>query len=90
MGTRRSDNTLGKIHKYWDMEIDFSLKGKVKISMIKYVENMQKDFPEKIRSTDTAIRPASDGLFNGGQQKKLNQEHADAYHTMVAKALFLC
>jgi hypothetical protein len=34
--------------------------------------------------------PASDGLFNEGQGKKLNQERADAYHTVVAKALFLC
>jgi hypothetical protein len=36
------------------------------------------------------VTPASDGLFNDGQGKKLNQECADAYHTMVAKALFLC
>ena len=40
--------------------------------------------------TDTAITPASGGLFNEGQGKKLDQDRADAYHTMVAKALFLC
>jgi hypothetical protein len=80
----------GKIDEYLGMEIDYSMKGKVKISMIEYVENMLKDFPEKIKSTDTAITPASDGLFNEGQGKKLNQERTDAYHTMVAKALFLC
>jgi hypothetical protein len=42
-----------------------------------------------MKSTDTVITPASDGLFNEGQGKKLDQKHADAYHMMVAKALFL-
>jgi hypothetical protein len=80
----------GKIHEYLGMEIDYSVKGKIKICMIKYVDNMLKDFPEKIKSTDTPITPASDGLSNEGQRKKLNQERADAYHMKVAKALFLC
>ena len=80
----------GKRHDYLGMELDYSVKGKVKINMTKYVENMIEDFPEKIKTTDTAITPASDGLFNEGQGKKLDQGRADAYHTMVAKALFLC
>jgi hypothetical protein len=42
----------GRIHKYLGMELDFCCeKGKVKIGMIKYVANMLKDFPEKIKST---------------------------------------
>jgi hypothetical protein len=80
----------GKIHDYLGMQIDYSVKGKVKIGMIEYVANMLEDFPEKIKSSDIAITPACDGVFNKGQGKKLNQEQADAYHTMVAKALFLC
>jgi hypothetical protein len=80
----------GKKHDYLGMEIDFSEKGKVKIGMTEYVESMLEVFPEKIKSTNTAVTPASDGLFNEGQGKKLNEECADAYHTMVAKALFLC
>jgi hypothetical protein len=79
-----------KKHDYLGMEIDFSKKGKVKIGMTDYVERMLEVFPEKIKSTDTAVTPASDGSFNEGQGKKLNEERADAYHTMVAKALFLC
>ncbi len=80
----------GKIHDYLGMEIDFSEKGKVKIGMTEYVESMLEVFPQKMKSTDTVVTPASDGLFNEGQGKKLNEERADAYHTMVAKALFLC
>jgi hypothetical protein len=66
----------GKIHDYLGMEIDFSEKGKVKIGMTEYVESMLEVFPEKIKSTDTAVTPASDGLFNEGQGKKLNEERA--------------
>jgi hypothetical protein len=80
----------GKIHDYLGMEIDFSEKGKVKIGMTEYVESMLEVFPEKMKSTDTAVTLASNGLFNEGQGKKLNEERADAYHTMVAKALLLC
>jgi hypothetical protein len=80
----------GKKHDYLGMELDFSVKGKVKIGMIEYVENMLKFFPEKIKSKDTVVTPARDGLFNKVQGKKLYEEGADAYHTMVAKALFLC
>jgi hypothetical protein len=80
----------GKKHDYLGMELDFSEKGKVKIGMTEYVESMLEVFPEKLKSTDTAVTPASDGLFNEGQEKKLNEERADVYHTMVAKALFLC
>jgi hypothetical protein len=47
-------------------------------------------FPEKIKSTDTAVTPASNGLFNESQGNKLHEECADAYHRMVAKALFIC
>jgi hypothetical protein len=58
--------------------------------MIKYVENMIKDFPEKLKSTDIAKTPAGDGLFNQGQGGKLPTEHAEAHHTMAAKGLCLC
>ena len=80
----------GKIHEYLGMEIDYSEKGKVSFGMIKYVENMIRDFPEKLKSTDVAMTPAGDGLFNEGQGKKLPTERAEAYHTSVAKGLFLC
>jgi hypothetical protein len=80
-----------KKHDYLGMELDFSEKGKVKIGMTEYVASMLEVLPEKLtKSTDTAVTPASNGRFNEGQGKKVNEERADAYHTMVAKALFLC
>jgi hypothetical protein len=52
----------GRIHEYLGMEIDYGMEGKVKIGMIKYVENMLKDFTEKMKSTDSATTPASNGV----------------------------
>jgi hypothetical protein len=72
------------------MELDYSEAGKVKISMIKYVENMLRDFWEKLKETDISKTPAGDVLFNKGQGKKLPVERVEGYHMVVAKALFLC
>ena len=80
----------GKKHDYLGMELNFSEKGKVKIGMTQYVASIPEVRPEKLKSTDTAVTPASDGLFNEGQGKKLSEERADAFHRTVAKALFLC
>jgi hypothetical protein len=75
-------NHGGKVHEYLGVEIIFG--------MIKYVENMIKDFPKKLKSTDIPKTPAGGGLFNKGQGGKLPTEWAEAYHMMVAKGLFLC
>jgi hypothetical protein len=83
-------NHCGKVHEYLGMEIDYTKKGKVIFGMIKYVQNMIRDFPQTLKSTDNAMMPAGDGLFNEGQGRKLPMERAEAYHTMVAKGLFLC
>jgi hypothetical protein len=51
---------------------------------------MLKHFPQTFKENEVATRPASDALFNEGQGRKLHQECADMYQTMVAKALILC
>jgi hypothetical protein len=68
----------GKVHEYLGMEIDYTEKGKVIFGMIKYVENMIKDFPEKLKSTDIVKMPAGNGLFNQGQGGKLPTERVEA------------
>ena len=80
----------GKVHEYLGMIFDYREKGKVKIDMSDYVKSMLKEFPVKLKSTDVAMTPATDKLFAAGHGKKLNKEHADAFHMMVAKGLFVC
>ena len=52
-----------KLHKYLGFTIDFSMKGKVKVGMYYYVEMMIHNLPQKLKSTYTAITPASNNLF---------------------------
>jgi hypothetical protein len=51
---RKVTTHRGKIHEYLRMELDYTEDGIVKIGMIKYVENMLKEFPGKLRSTEKA------------------------------------
>jgi competence protein ComGC len=38
----------GKVHNYLGMIFDFSAKGKVMVTMMEYIKNIIKDFPEEI------------------------------------------
>ena len=51
----------GKFHDYLHMDLDYSTKGAVKISMIKYLQKIEDEFPEEI--TGTAKLPAGENLF---------------------------
>ena len=79
----------GKKHDYLGMILDYTEKGKVKIDMIKYVADMIDDFPETLNKMDTVRTPAVESLFNAGQQKKLDKNRAQSFHTTVAKGLFV-
>ena len=49
------------MHDYLGMDLDYSQKGKLYVSMIKYLKKVFAAFPEKI--TTSAATPASDHLF---------------------------
>jgi hypothetical protein len=59
------------------MQLDYSVKGKVKIRMIEYVASMLEHFPQTFKETEIATTPATDALFNEGQGRKLYQERAE-------------
>jgi len=62
----------------------------MKIDMRDYVEEMIQNGPVKLGKDDTAKTPAGDNLFQIGNRKMLEKERAEAFHTTVAKGLFLC
>ena len=70
------------------MLVDFTEKGKVKIDMVKYVESMIENFPVKISIISKT--PAAENLFDIGTAKLMDKARSEAYHTTVAKGLFLC
>ena len=80
--------TRGKVHDYLGMVLDFREKGYVKVDMTAYVKGMLEDFPESIKKT--AKTPASEKLMDRGGGKVVDSERKEAFHTTVAKGLFLC
>ena len=74
------------------MKLDYSEKKKVKIDMRDYVKGMLDSFPIKFKEGETATTPAAgEDLFGqkSSNDKKLQQDKAEAFHTTVAQGLFL-
>ena len=51
----------GKIHDYLGIDLDYSERKKLKVSMIKYIDKIFKDFSEDI--VTPAADPAAKHLF---------------------------
>ena len=80
----------GKVHNYLGMIFDFLAKGKVMVTMMEYIKNIIKDFPEEITATITSH--ATDHLFtvrDPSLAKALPEEQAMAFHLVTAQLLFL-
>ncbi len=80
----------GKVHDYLGMIFDFLAEGKVMITMMKYIKNIIRAFPEEITGTKTS--PAADHLFTVKEPslaKASSEEEAMAFHCMTAQLLFL-
>ena len=78
------------VHDYLGMDLNFSTKGVLKVSMIKYLTKILSGFTKKI--TSTAATPASENLFTirpDDERKVLTKELTWAFHTTTAQLLFL-
>jgi hypothetical protein len=81
--------TRGKVHDYLGMTLEYSEKGKVKIKMLDYVDNMLPDLPTDMDGEDPS--PAANNLLTvNDDQTKVDKKKAQFFHTYVAKILFLC
>jgi hypothetical protein len=58
----------GKIQDYLGMTLDFTIPGKVKITMIDYVKDILLLFSEHDKSDSTANTPAAEHLFKVNEQ----------------------
>ena len=79
----------GKIHNYLGMIFNYQERGKDKINMTSYIEDMLNEFPMDLKKTDTARMPAAEDLFDEGQGKDLTMDCKEAFHRVVAKGLFV-
>ena len=81
--------TRGRYHDYLGMDLDFRSKGSVAIRMEKYLADTIKEFPEEI--VGGAATPAAYHLYMvGGDDKRLGEARAKAFHRCVARLLFMC
>jgi len=80
--------TRGKVLEYLGMTLDYSTKGKVKISMYDYIDKLLMELPSDMNG---AVKtPAASHLFNVNKDaKKLQEDKAQLFHHLVAKLLYL-
>ena len=77
----------GKVHNYLGMRIDYTIPGKVKITMIDYIESMLKELTDDMNGT--ALTPAPNHLFEVNPcREPLASAKAELYHHNTAKLLF--
>ncbi len=81
----------GQKHGFLGVDMEFTQEGTLEVLMFKYLWNVIKKFPEKI--TGQARIPAAAHLFEIRRDEKetqpLGEEHALAFHHMVAQLLFM-
>ena len=78
----------GKTIEYLRMCIDYTEKGKVKISMYDYIDKMLAELPTDMNGVSTT--PAALHLFNlDDGAEKMDKERAQLFHHLVAKLLYL-
>jgi len=79
--------SIGRIHEYLGMTIDYSEEGKVKFTMYDYLEDILSDAPPDMDGE--AITVAKDRLFLIDEgATKMNDERSDSFHRTVAILLF--
>jgi hypothetical protein len=77
---------VGDIHSYLGMTFDFTIRGKVKITMGGYVDDMLKRYNVKGSTTS----PATEQLFQIDEEsKKLDAQQLSDFHSKVATLLYL-
>jgi len=79
----------GKILEYLGLTLDYSEKGRVRISMYEYVKKIVNESPDDMKGI--AKTPASSHLFHTNADcRKLPEKTAQLFHHITAKLLYLC
>ena len=84
----------GKVNDYLGMVFDYSIEGKVKVTMYQYITGVIENAPDVYKSGAGKATPASCHLYNVRDQEDektelLNDQERDEYHTLTAQCLYL-
>ncbi len=80
----------GRKHSYLGVGLEFTAEESLEVSMVKYLGNVIKGFPEMITGTPTS--PTGDRLFDIRDEmdaRPLKEERAVAFHHTTAQLLFM-
>ena len=81
--------TRGEVHDYLGMTFDYTIPGKVKITMPDFVQGVLDECPEDLMKGPSST-PAANHLFNIDPEcNKLSNEKASRFHHLTAKVLYL-
>ena len=75
----------GKLHNHLGIDLDYSEKVVVKLSIFKYINNVLHNFPERLVSPESS--PSAEHIFNVISKSKsryLPEDHAHVFHHIVA------
>ena len=87
MGAMKASH--GKSHVYLGMNLDFSEKGRVTVSMKAYIREIVALFEKHDSSNKIASTPAAEHIFRvNDDARKLPEKTCTIFHHFVAKALF--
>jgi hypothetical protein len=89
-GTGAMTVSRGKIHKYLGMTLDYTVHGRVKVTMFEYVDEILTAFDKaEPKGGGTKTSAAPDSLFKVDEScEKLAQNKAVEFHNLVAKTLY--
>ena len=79
----------GKKNTFLGINLDFSEQEKLHISQLNHVEDRISACPVKIQKDETAPTPAENHLVSRGESTLLNKEGREAFHTCVAKGIYI-
>ena len=82
--------TRGKKHTFLGMELDFSEPGVCHVKQNDHIDDIVSSWPEKFKDNDSVLTPASFDIFAKGGGRLLSYERREIFHSVLAKALFIC
>ena len=81
--------TQGETHDYLGTAIDYTIPGKVKITMLDFVQGVLDEYPDDLMK-GPSLTPAANHLFNVDLEcNKLDNKKASRFHLLMAKLLYL-
>jgi hypothetical protein len=89
-GSGKMTVSRGRVHKYLGMTLDYTVHGRVNISMFDYVDEIINAFDKaELKGGSTKSSAAPDDLFKVDEDReKLPPEKAVEFHNLVAKTLY--